>query len=76
MDVLVKKVAYESKVGFVKFSQATIRQIQKDAELLGRDLIKRAEWHFFRSEITGLIGADSRILKMLSDNGIKYVIHK
>ncbi|MNK88223.1 tRNA(Glu)-specific nuclease WapA precursor [compost metagenome] len=76
VDVLVKKVAYESKVGFVKFSQATIRQIQKDAELLGRDLIKRAEWHFFRSEITGLIGADSRILKMLSDNGIKYVIHK
>ena len=76
IDVLVDGVAYESKVGYVKYSQAAVNQIMKDAELIAKEQVDGAVWHFFRSGVTREIGADQRLLDLLTRNGIKYVIHK
>ncbi|WP_411347185.1 RHS repeat-associated core domain-containing protein [Paenibacillus sp. WLX2291] len=76
IDVLVKGSAYESKVGYVKYSEVAKKQILKDAEILGSGDIKSYTWHFLRSGVTGKIGADQRLLDLLTQNGIKYIIHK
>ncbi|WP_411342700.1 hypothetical protein ACE3MZ_13625 [Paenibacillus sp. WLX1005] len=76
IDVLVKGSAYESKVGYVKYSQVAKTQILKDAELVANDSVKNYTWHFLRSGVTGKVGADPRLLQLLTQNGIKYVIHE
>ncbi|WP_411347183.1 RHS repeat-associated core domain-containing protein [Paenibacillus sp. WLX2291] len=76
IDVLVKGSAYESKVGYVKYSQVAETQILKDAELVANDSVKNYTWHFLRSGVTSKIGADPRLLQLLTQNGIKYVIHE
>jgi len=75
VDVLVDEMAYESKAGYLKYSQVAVKQIQKDAELIAAGDIKGAVWHFFKSGYTG-VGADQRLLDLLTQNGMKYVIHK
>ncbi len=47
----------------------------KDAELITRGEINGAHWHFFRSGVTGKIGASKPLLDLLKEKGIKYTIH-
>lgn len=74
VDVLKDGVAHESKVGRVAFSEATKRQIRKDAWLVARGLIKKSVWHFVTSEYTKTLGADPQVLALLDQLGIEYEI--
>lgn len=53
------------------------RQIEKDALLVHTEQtgINGAVWHFVASGRSGIIQADPRILDLLEENGIDYVIH-
>ena len=33
-------------------------------------------WEFFRSDITGRVGASKELLNFLTENGIHYIIHQ
>lgn len=70
-------VAHEVKSGYVKYQSSIIRQIEKDAILVRTEGtgIDGAVWHFVASDRSGTIGADLRILDLLEENGIDYVIH-
>ena len=74
IDQLSKNIMYESKVGYVKYNQTVIKQIEKDAEIVKRRLegVEGAHWFFFRSSITGQGGADPRILELLAKYNIPY----
>lgn len=76
VDVLKDGIAHEIKVGKVKWSEFYRNQILKDAELIKAGDITGAHWHFYPSEVTGKVGADLRILKMLEQNNIPYTIHQ
>lgn len=71
------RVAHEVKSGYVKYQSSITRQIEKDALLVHTEQtgINGAVWHFVASDRSGTIGADPRILDLLEENGIKYVIH-
>ncbi len=75
VDNLSGDVAREAKTDFVKYSSFVIKQIEKDALLLNNKTVTKVERHFFQSPITGRVGADPRLLSMLEDKGIPYVIH-
>ncbi|MGO4544173.1 hypothetical protein AB4Z29_05195 [Paenibacillus sp. 2TAB23] len=70
VDQLSNGIAYESKMGYVKYSSRVMTQIKKDAELMESLDINGATWVFFRSPSTGLIGADQRVLDALTSYGI------
>lgn len=73
----VKDVAHEVKSGYVKYQSSITRQIEKDA-ILARTQgtgINGVVWHFVASDRSGTIGADPRVLDLLEENGINYVIH-
>jgi hypothetical protein len=74
---LARGVAHEAKVGYVRYEQRYVDQILKDAEIVGRRIedIESAHWHFFRSSVTGRVGADPRILDLLRECGIGYTIY-
>ena len=76
VDQYAKRVAHESKVGYTSLSQSVRKQILKDVELVNEGSIKRAHWHFFRSGVTGRIGATPQLLRFLKENRIKYTIHR
>lgn len=67
------KTAYESKVGYTCLSQRVKMQILKDAYLKskGND-IQNVVWVFYRSDITGRMGATPSLLKFLTEHGIIY----
>ena len=71
------RVAHEVKSGYVKYQSSIIRQIEKDAIMASTQTtgINGAVWHFVASDRSGTIGADPRILDLLEENGIDYVIH-
>ena len=71
------RVAHEVKSGYVKYQSSIIRQIEKDAIMARTQTtgINGAVWHFVASDRSGTIGADPRILDLLEENGIDYVIH-
>lgn len=75
IDALAESIAHEGKVGFVGYSKDVQWQILKDAALIREGRIDGAQWHFFRSEVTGEIGADPRILRLLDRKGIPYTFH-
>lgn len=66
-------VLHEVKSGYVSLRSSISRQIVKDAMLKaqGRDVV----WHFVASGRSGSMGADPRVLDLLDENGISYVIH-
>jgi hypothetical protein len=69
VDRLIDGVAHEAKAGANVALNSTIRkQILKDAELIARDRIKGAHWHFFQ-------GAQQETLDFLTQNGIKYSLY-
>jgi hypothetical protein len=74
-DVLVGGVAHESKVGYVRWTEFTERQIRKDAWLIKNGDIQAAHWHFFASSRSNTIGADPRVLDLLDAFDIPYTIH-
>lgn len=47
----------------------------EDAYLLQHGYVSGVVWEFFRSEITGRVGATQQLLDFLTQNGIKYIIH-
>jgi Mg-chelatase subunit ChlD len=73
----IDDVAHEVKSGYVKYQSSITRQIEKDAVLVqtGGTGIDGAVWHFVASDRSGTIGADPRVLDLLEENGIDYVIH-
>ena len=75
VDQLSKGIAHESKVGYQSLSQGIRKQVLKDAELVANHEIAGAHWHFFRSGVTGKVGATPQLLDFLTKNGIKYTIH-
>ena len=76
VDQFADGIAYESKVGYACLSQRLRTQILKDAWLLQNDpSVNGVVWEFFRSEITGQVGASQQLLEFLTQNGIEYVIH-
>ena len=76
IDQLSDGIAYESKVGYTSLTDFVKKQILKDAELIKTGQINGADWNFFRSAITGKIGASKQLLAFLRHYGIKFVIHK
>jgi RHS repeat-associated protein len=69
VDRLVNGIAHEAKAGLnVGLTSSIRKQILKDAELIAKDKITGAHWHFFQ-------GATQETLDFLTQNGIKYTIH-
>lgn len=75
IDQFADDIAHESKVGFTCLSKRVQIQVMKDAWLLGTYKVDRVVWHFFRSEITGKIGATQNLMDLLTRYGIEYIIH-
>lgn len=75
VDQLSNGVAYEAKVGYTCLSNRVKIQIQKDAYLLKNEEVKGVVWEFYKSDITGRIGATQSLLNYLEQNGIKYNIN-
>ena len=75
VDLLADGVAYEAKVGYTCLSQRIKNQILKDVYLMEGD-VKTVVWEFYRSEITGRVGATPQLLEFLQENGIQYIIHE
>ena len=75
IDQFVKGAAFESKVGYTTLTKSIARQITKDVELINRGRINSSTWHFFKSPVTGKIGASKPLLEALKTAGIKTVIH-
>lgn len=76
IDQLAGDIAYESKVGYTTLTKFTKKQILKDAELIEQGVIKGANWNFFKSDVTGKVGASKPLLEFLEQHGITYTIHK
>ena len=75
VDVLdAADVAHVSKVGFTALSKVRTQAL-KDAELLRNGDVSGVTWHFFRSPVTGLRGADPALLSELARHGINAVFH-
>ena len=74
--VMKNGIAHESKVGYTSLTKSVKRQILKDVELMNQKKIKGSTWHFYKSSVTGKIGASKPLLEFLEQNGIKYEIHK
>jgi RHS repeat-associated protein len=77
VDQLVNGVANESKVGYTTLTKDVATQIAKDAEIVknGTGGVQSAVWNFFRSPVTGQVGASQPLLDALTKNGINYIIH-
>ncbi len=69
VDRLLNGIAHEAKAGRnVELNSTTRPQVLKDAELISRQRIKGAHWHFFQ-------GADQELLDFLTLHGIEYTVH-
>ena len=75
IDQFANGVAYEAKVGHLSMSPRVKNQIAKDQELLMKEIILSAEWHFFMSPTTGKVGAARSVIDMLNEAGIGVVMH-
>jgi hypothetical protein len=68
-DRIVEQIAHEAKAGLDVGMTSTIgQQALKDAELIARDKIRGAHWHFFQ-------GAKKELLDFLTAHGIQYTVH-
>lgn len=70
VDVYYNGVAHESKVGKAYLSQFIRKQVLKDAYLVGKKTVKKAEWHFFLNA-KGKGGPSKPLREFLEDHGIK-----
>lgn len=76
VDQFVKGVAHESKVGYTSATKFIKTQIAKETFLLSKGELKQSIWHFYRSPITGKIGATKNLINLLKSNNITVVIHE
>ena len=71
-----KGIIYEVKYGCASLSQFVQSEIARDVWLRANNAaVKTIEWHFYRSQATGLGGPSAPLLKALLDAGIKVVFH-
>jgi hypothetical protein len=76
VDVMTPDLrANEAKTGWVGMSSKIMRQIKKDSYLLGSGEAKEVTWNFYRSSITGRIGADPAVLAELRKRGFGVSFH-
>ncbi|MGB8454362.1 MAG: hypothetical protein WCD89_18780 [Anaerocolumna sp.] len=75
VDQYADGIAHEAKVGYTCLSSRVKIQILKDAWLLENNRVDEVIWHFFKSDITGKVGASPSLLEFLETNGIEYIIH-
>ena len=68
-------IVAESKTGYASNTKFIQRQAAKDLYLLDQGIVKRVEWHFYKSPVTGKIGPSLPLLQRLSTKGIHIVIH-
>lgn len=69
VDRLHDGIAHEAKAGInVKLTSSIEMQVLKDVELIARERVRGARWHFFQ-------GADDELLKFLRDHGIDYKVY-
>ena len=68
-------VGHESKVGYTSLTEDIKVQIKKDVEILAGKDLKDVVWHFYKSPVTGQVGASKDLLDELTKSGIKYIIH-
>ncbi len=69
VDRLVGRVAHEAKAGVnVALTPGLRKQALKDAELIARDRIDAAHWHFFQ-------GAQQETLDFLKGLGIRFTVY-
>jgi hypothetical protein len=68
-------VAHEAKVGYTCLSKRIRIQIEKDAWLLKANQVDAVVWHFYRSDMTGKVGASKPLLELLKkmEFNIKYI---
>lgn len=52
------------------------KQIEKDAELLSNKRVEGVVWHFFRSPVTGQVGASAPLLRELENNNNQCIIYE
>lgn len=72
IDVLTENAgAIESKVGRTSADSSTLRQVNKDRELLENGDVASVAWEFRRSEQTGRIGPTPRLQAELEAAGIE-----
>ena len=76
VDQYADDVAHESKVGYQSLTKGIKAQIQKDAELIKKENVDGATWHFFESPVTGKGGPSKPLMDELKKNDIKVEIHK
>lgn len=77
IDAIVGTRAIEVKVGRVYNSAFVRAQVRKDAALVSDKYdvtIQSAEWHFYKSPITGKVGPSKKLEEFLDENGIKVCI--
>jgi len=75
IDRLVDRIAHESKVGYTTLNGKVKLQITKDAELIRKNSIDGAVWHFYKSPITGKGTPSGPLQSFLKENGIDFIIH-
>ena len=77
VDTFADNTIMEAKTGFVAYSGRIMEQIEKD-KLIMREFpqVRRAVWHFFKSDTTGKLGADQRVFDALRGAGIEVVFHE
>ncbi|WP_229656704.1 two-partner secretion domain-containing protein [Burkholderia pseudomallei] len=68
-------IANEAKVGYTYFDANTATQISKDVELMKTGAVNGVTWNFYTSPVTGKGGPSPDLLKVLTNAGIKVVIH-
>ncbi len=76
VDQFSNGVAYEAKVGYTCLSQRIKTQILKDVYLMKNGDVSSVVWEFYRSDITGRVGASKELLQFLTEHGIDFVIHQ
>jgi len=76
VDQFANRIAHESKVGYTCLNERVREQILKDAYLLQEKTATKVIWHFFRSGITGQLGASKQLLNFLTEHGIEYMFHE
>lgn len=66
-------MSHEVKCGYVSLRSRSSRQIEKDAVLRSQN--QDVVWRFVASGRSDSLGADPRVLDLLDEVGIPYVIH-
>ena len=73
VDMYSDGIAYEAKVGYTCLSKRIKLQVLKDAYLIEQNKVDKVVWVFFRSEITGKLGASRQLIELLNAYNIEFL---